>query len=93
MILGAYRKGKEQLPRVLHISIARYDRNLPKPGEALKFLVSIHEEGTGITWQRNVTVNQQDERFFLDKTKDLYLWSLNADLTLKDVINITSQLG
>ena len=93
MILGAYRKGKEQLPRVLHISIARYDRNLPKPGEALKFLVSIHEEGTGITWQRNVTVNQQDERFFLDKTKDLYLWSLNAALTLKDVINVTSQLG
>jgi hypothetical protein len=93
MILGAYREGKKQLPRVLHISIARYNRNLPKPGEALKFLVSIHEEGTGISWQRNVTVNQQDERFFLDKTKDLYLWSLNTALTLKDVINITGQLG
>jgi hypothetical protein len=54
---------------------------LPKPGESLRFLVSIHEEGTGITWQQNVTVDPESERYFLETTQDLYLWSLNAALT------------
>lgn len=80
-MFGTYRSGKEQLPRVLHVSVARYRRGLPKRGESLRFLVSIHEEGTGITWQQNVTVDPESERYFLDATQDLYLWSLNAALT------------
>jgi CHAT domain-containing protein len=81
MILGKYGQGGEELPRVLHVSIARYRRDLPKAGESLQFLVAIHEEGTGVTWQQNVTIKSGDERFFLDTTRDLYLWSLNAALT------------
>jgi hypothetical protein len=93
MIFGTYRQGKEQLPRVLHISIARYRRDLPKASESLQFLVSIHEEGTGITWQQNVTVDSEAERFLLDKTQDLYLWSLNAALTPKEAQERVRQLG
>lgn len=93
MILGAYGRGKEQLPRVLHISIARFSRNLPEASEPLQFLVSIHEEGTAITWQQNVTVGPEDERFFLDKTQDLYLWSLNASLTPDKAKERVVQLG
>ena len=81
------------MPRVLHISIARYRSELPVAGEALEFLVSVHEEGTGITWQQNVTVDPEDERFFLDTTQDLYLWSLNAALTTKKAKERVRQLG
>ena len=57
MISGMYsRKGGQSLPRVLHFTIARHSPSLPRRGEALRFLASIHEEGTGITWQRNVAV-------------------------------------
>ena len=47
MIFGTYRKGNEAMPRVIHISVARYNRDLPKQSEPLEFLVAIHEEGTG----------------------------------------------
>ncbi len=83
MMVGLYGAGKEKLPRVLHISIARYSRDLPKAGEPLQFLVSIHEEGAGITWQQNVTVDPESERHFLETTQELYWWSRNAALTLK----------
>ena len=92
-MFGTYRTGKEQLPRVLHISVARYRRGLPKRGESLRFLVSIHEEGTGITWQQNVTVDPESERFFLDTIQDLYLWSLNAALTPKRARDRLVELG
>jgi hypothetical protein len=93
MIGGGYRSGKEKLPRVLHISIARYRSDLPETGEPLPFLVSIHEEGTGVTWQQNVTIDPETERFFLDSTHDLYLWSLNAALTPKIAGERIRQLG
>jgi len=83
-MFGTYRAKQEQLPRVLHISVTRYLQDLPKPGEALRFLVSIHEEGTGITWQQNVAVDPEMERFFLESIHDLHLWSLNMALTPKE---------
>lgn len=76
MMFGKYGKGGQSLPRVLHISIARYRADLPRPGEPLDFLVSIHEEGTGLTWQQNVTLDPASERFLLDTTQALYGWSL-----------------
>jgi hypothetical protein len=66
---------------------------LPKPGESLRFLVSIHEEGTGITWQQNVTVDAESERYFLDTTQDLYWWSLNDALTPKGAWDCLLELG
>jgi len=72
MIFGGYSKGKEDLPRVFQISIARFSRELPGPGEPLPFLVAIHEEGTGSTWQQNITVEPDTERYFLDTTETLY---------------------
>ncbi len=80
-MFGVYGEKGQQLPRVLHVSVARYRTDLPKAGESLQFLVSIHEEGTGITWQQNVTIRSGVERYFLDTTRDLYLWSVNAALT------------
>lgn len=92
-MFGKYRTGKEQLPRVLHVSVARYRRGLPKRGESLRFLVSIHEEGTGIAWQQNVTVYPENERYFLDTTQELYLWSLNAALTPKGALDRVLEFG
>lgn len=76
MIFGDYGHGKEDLPKALHIAIARFSHELPRPGEALEFLVSFHEEGAGITWQRNVAIAPDLERYFLDSTQQLYLWGL-----------------
>ena len=76
MIFGGYGHGKEELPKVWHIAIARFSRDLPQPGEALDFLVSIRQEGAGIAWQRNVSLTADDERTILDTTHDLYLWGL-----------------
>jgi len=42
VIFGTYRKGNEAMPRVMHISVARYNRDLLKQGEPLEFLVAIH---------------------------------------------------
>ncbi len=92
-MIGRFGAGKKQLPRVLHISIARYSRDLPKTGESLQFLVSIHEEGTGITWQQNVTVDPERERRLLETTQDLYWWSKNAALTLKGAQERVRGLG
>ena len=72
MIFGGYGKGKEDLPRVFQIAIARFSRELPGPGEPLPFLIAIHEEGAGITWQQNIIVEPDTERYFLDTTETLY---------------------
>lgn len=91
MMFGAY--SKEPLPRVVHISLARYSRDLPQAGEDLPFLMSIHEEGTGITWQQNVTVTPATEAFFVEATNDLLLWSLNRALTPKKAAKRAVELG
>ena len=70
-------RGAQELPRVVHISITRYHRHLPEPGESLTFLVSIHEEGTGVTWQQNVLVPLEQEQTLVDAVQDLHLWSLD----------------
>jgi hypothetical protein len=91
MMLGGYRK--EDLPRVIHISIARYREDLPKAGEQLEFLVSIHEEGTGITWQQNVSVDTVAEQFLLEASHNLHLWSLNLSLTPAKANRLVEDLG
>jgi hypothetical protein len=93
MMFGGYRKGQEELPRVIHISIARYHRELPQPGEALEFLVTIHEEGTGITWKQNVTIDPTTEALLVEATNDLLLWSVNLALTREKAAQRAKELG
>lgn len=92
-MFGGYSKGQEGMPRVLHISVARYRSELPQSGEALEFLVAIHEEGTGITWQQNVTVDLATEAFLVKTTNDLLLWSVNRALTPKKAEQRARELG
>ena len=93
MIGGFFRKSGKSLPCVVHITIARYSPALPKPGETLKFLISIHVEGSGVTWQRNVTVDRETENRLLDLTEALYQWSLNAQLTRETARACARELG
>ena len=72
MIFGGYSKAGGSLPAFFQISIARFSRELPGPGEPLSFLVAIHEEGTGITWQQNITVEPDTKSTFLETTETLY---------------------
>ena len=66
-MFGGYGRGHRSratfMPRVFQLSVARYTRTLPRAGAALPFLVSVHEEGTGLTWQHNVEIGSEDEAF------------------------------
>lgn len=90
---GGYGKGKAFLPRVLHISIARFKAQLPIAGEELEFLVSIHEEGTGLTWQQNICLEEKTEAFLLQATDDLQRWTTGKGLTAKKAIRLANQMG
>jgi hypothetical protein len=91
MMFGTYRQ--QEMPRVVHLSVSRYSRALPRAGETLEFLVSIHEEGTGFTWQQNVTVDPATEAFLVQATHDLHLWSLNLAHTPKKAADLADQVG
>jgi len=90
-MFGTYRQ--QEMPRVVHLSISRYSHVLPRADETLEFLVSIHEEGTGFTWQQNVTVDPKTEDFLIRGTRDLHLWSLNLAYTPEKAADLAHQLG
>lgn len=93
MFAGAYGVGGEQLPRVLHLSIARFRAELPRPGEPLELLVTIHEEGTGISWQQNVVVDPAREQSLLDATAELHECSLHWATALDRAVAVATRLG
>jgi CHAT domain-containing protein len=92
-MFGGYGERRDEIPRVIHLSVARYRRELPQPGDALEFLVGIHEEGTGITWQQNVTLDPATEALLVGATNDLLLWSVNRALTPEKAEQCARQLG
>ncbi len=93
MIGGFFKKGGRPLPSVVHIAIARYDARLPVAGEALEFLVSIHVEGTGVTWQQNITLEPAREARLLELTQALYGWSRQTGLTRDRAEATVRELG
>lgn len=93
MIFGQYGGGKEELPRVIHIGINRFRRALPRAAEDLEFLVTIHEEGTGITWQRNARLDAAGQEAVLEATRDLHAWSLRLALTPDRARRRAAELG
>jgi hypothetical protein len=93
MFIGEYREGGKPLPRVLHLSVARYRVELPRPGEPLEFLVTIHEEGTGISWQQNVTVEHETQQYLLEATSVLNECALNWATALDQAVDTARQLG
>jgi hypothetical protein len=64
-MFGGYGQGRQEMPKVIHISIVRYRPELPELGKDLDFIVSLHEEGTGITWQQNMNVKWELKKFFI----------------------------
>lgn len=92
-IFGGYGAGGEALPRVIHIGIGRARLALPGRAEALEFLVTIHEEGTGITWQRNARLDEAGQEAVLEATRDLHAWSLRLALTPDRARRRVAELG
>jgi hypothetical protein len=93
MFSGSYREGHESLPRVLHLSIARVRAELPRRGEPQEFLVNIHEEGTGISWQQNVVIDRQTELALLTATAELDECARNWATALDESVDVALQLG
>lgn len=65
------RQRDEDTPHVIQLSVARADPALPQPGAPLPFLVTVHEEGTGLSWRRAVTLSPSDRRDLLDGAQRL----------------------
>ena len=94
MIFGKYGAGShEELPRVIHVGINRFRAALPGRVEDLDFLVTIHEEGTGITWQRNARLTVAHQEALVEATRDLHAWSLRLALTPERARRRAVELG
>jgi hypothetical protein len=94
VIEGRYGKGGDlELPRVVTISISRYERRLPKPHEPLGFLVRFHEEGTPITWQRDIVVESDAEQHLVADVAVLDTWTTGEGGTPAEALRVAEQLG
>lgn len=94
-MFGAYGSDGDDrtLPRVVRVQISRYERSIPRRGKPLEFLVSIHEEGTTLAWQQNVTVEPKAEALLLAAVDDLHAWSLSQGLTRARALERAEELG
>ncbi|HEY8207383.1 MAG TPA: CHAT domain-containing protein [Myxococcaceae bacterium] len=94
MIFGAYGKGGGLvLPRVVTITIARAEHRLPSPGQPLPFLLRFHEEGTCITWHRDVTVSPEEEQRFLADVAILDQWTAGTGGDVRSALGAERRLG
>ena len=89
MILGAYSErpggGGEFLPHVVHIGIS--------PMGTRAFAVTIHEEGTGLSYRQEVTLSGTSEARLLELVADLHRWSVGLGLTAASARRALEQLG
>jgi hypothetical protein len=85
--------GGQTLPRVVQLSISRYQRALPRRGEPLQFLITVHEQGTGVAWQQNVGLDPNDEQFLVEAVADLHRWSTGAGLTPESAAALARKVG
>lgn len=68
-------------PRVVQVHVSRYTRALPRAKDPLEFLVSVHVEGTAVSWQRNALLTRDAEHTLLDSIEALRRWSAGVGLT------------
>lgn len=89
MILGAYSRqaggGGRPLPRVVQVAIA--------PLDGARFAVTIHEEGTGLTFRQQVDVPPATEALLLALVADLHRWSTGLGLTQAAARRAVDRLG
>lgn len=85
--------GGSFLPRVVQVSVDRAGPVRVPAGGPLTFVVSIHEEGTALTWRKPVSVSQKRARSLLDRAAKLHLWSLGLALTRPAACKTAVDLG
>ena len=89
MIRGRYSTrpggGGEPLPRVVQIGIFATG--------ARDFAVTIHEEGTGLTFRQATTISADAEAALLQLVADLHLWSVGLHLTPRRARAASERLG
>jgi hypothetical protein len=71
-VFGAYGSGGDRdLPRVLNLTV-RPDE--PRDGSS-RFACSLHEEGTGISWEYAATLSPAAEERLVEGTRTLHAWA------------------
>lgn len=93
MFAGAYGAGGESLPRVLHLSVSCFRSDVPRPGDPMELLVTIHEEGIGISWQQNVSVDPADETALLEASAELNQLALGRAPAASRADEVAARLG
>jgi len=85
--------GGRFIPHVVMISIDPVVRNDPHPTAPLDVMVTIHEEGTPLTWRRWMAVSAAEQQELLQETADLHLWSAGMGLTRELAERTATSLG
>jgi len=97
VLLGRYSDrpggGGQALPRVVVISITRTRDAVVARGGPVSFVVSIHEEGTALSWQNHVHVTAKAEAFLLDAVARLHRWSVDRRGSPRPPIALCERLG
>ena len=92
MLLGEYSDkpggGGRAVPHVVVLSITR------AAASGREFVVTIHEEGTALSWCRRVSLDADTEAFLIGAVRDLHRWSLDKTaLTVKRAQRLAGRLG
>lgn len=85
--------GARFLPHVVMISIDPSALRPPDPTAPMAVMVTIHEEGTPLTWRRRVSVPVTMQQRLLQRTADLHLWSAGMGLTRTVAGRTATSLG
>ena len=97
MILGGYSTrpggGGLFLPRIVQVGVSPTGVDRPVATAPLEFTVTIHEEGTALTYRQSVGLDRGVEVRLLRLVADLHQWSLGHGATPAAARKATSELG
>jgi len=85
--------GGRVLPHVVMVTIDPVLRVAAHHGAQFEAMVTIHEEGTPLTWRRWASVSLASQAELLQQTADLHLWSSAMGLTRERAGRTATDLG
>jgi CHAT domain-containing protein len=89
-VFGAYGSGGgRDLPRVLHVSVRP---DAARDGSS-RFACSLHEEGTGISWQYPVELSAVAEERLIDGARTLAAWASGRGSTASEARRAVDAVG
>lgn len=90
---GGGRGRARVLPHLVMVSIDPVVRKGSGKDAPLDVMVTIHEEGTPLTWRRWLSVSPAEQEELLERTAALHLWACGMGLTKEQAEKTATRLG